>query len=172
MGLFDKLLTRGVVGGAVDWAIDKIISGPDPSLPTVNDYIQGAQDDYWSKNAMAGTASMYPSVIDSFDTGVFSIPATSGRRGLIPYSGGVIPSGYRVCQRKARAPVAGRAAGVYLCPRRSMNPLNPRALLRAERRMNSFTTWVKRHFSIASRMPRRKKASRVARFGGRRRKCR
>ena len=81
----------------------------------------------------------------------------SGPRRLIPYSGGPIPSGYRVAQRAARAPSAGTAGGVYLVPRRHMNPLNPRALMRAERRMSAFTHWVKRHFRIAAATPRRKK---------------
>jgi len=44
-----------------------------------------------------------------------------------------------------------------LIPRRTMNPLNPRALMRAERRLNAFSTWVKRHFKIAAAAPKRRK---------------
>jgi hypothetical protein len=84
----------------------------------------------------------------------------TGRRGLIPYSGGIIPSGYRVGMRRPRAPTAGYPGGAYLIPRRSMNPLNPRALMRAERRLNAFSTWVKRHFKIAAAAPKRRKGGR------------
>jgi hypothetical protein len=97
-------------------------------------------------------------------SGGFPLTTTTGRRGLIPYSGGPVPSGYRVAQRPPRAPSAGTPGGTYLVPRRSMNPLNPRALMRAERRMSAFTHWVKRHFRIAAHTPKRKK------IGGRRRR--
>lgn len=93
----------------------------------------------------------------------FSLTTTRGSRGLIPYSGGMIPSGYRVANRRATSGSPARPAGTYLVPRRSMNPLNPRALLRAERRMSAFTKWVSRHFAIAKRAPRRKKFGRKRR---------
>jgi len=67
----------------------------------------------------------------------------------------------------ARRPTQGREAGLYWRKPRHTNPLNPKALVRAERRMAMFTGWVKRHFKIASQFPARKKARR---FGGRRRK--
>jgi hypothetical protein len=86
--------------------------------------------------------------------------SNGGRRGLIPYSGGIIPSGYRVGMRPPRAPTAGYPGGTYLIPRRTMNPLNPRALMRAERRLNAFSTWVKRHFKIAAAAPKRRKGGR------------
>lgn len=90
--------------------------------------------------------------------GGFPLTLTGPRR-ILPYSGGIIPSGYRVAQRPPRRPTAGYPGGVYLVPRRSMNPLNPKALMRAERRMNSFTTWVKRHFRIAAAAPKRRRTS-------------
>jgi hypothetical protein len=97
-------------------------------------------------------------------TSDFPLTTTTGRRGLIPYTGGFIPSGYRVGMRPARRPTPGTAGGVYLIPRRTMNPLNPRALMRAERRMNAFSKWVKRHFTIQKAMPKRRKV------GGRKRR--
>jgi len=85
---------------------------------------------------------------------------TTGMRGLVPFQGQGPPApGYHIARRPQRRPTAGRAAGLYWVPRRTMNPLNPRALLRAERRMSSFTKWVKRHFTIQSSMPRRRKAA-------------
>jgi hypothetical protein len=108
--------------------------------------------------AGGGASSMY-------DYGNGFALTTSPRRGLIPYGGGVIPSGYRVVQRAARRPTAGYPGGTYLARRRSMNPLNPRALMRAERRMGAFTNWVKRHFRIAMHAPKRRKT-----VGKRRRK--
>ena len=89
--------------------------------------------------------------------------SNGGRRGLIPYSGGIIPSGYRVGMRPPRAPTAGYPGGTYLIPRRTMNPLNPRALMRAERRLNAFSTWVKRHFKIAAAAPKRRKGGKFKR---------
>lgn len=94
-----------------------------------------------------------------YGNGDFALTTTRSR-GLIPYSGGMIPSGYRVANRAGRAPTAGYPAGVYLVRRRSMNVLNPRALMRAERRMSGFTRWVKRHFTIAAAAPRRRKVGR------------
>lgn len=75
--------------------------------------------------------------------------------------------GYRPRFLPARNATSGRAAGMYWRKPRHTNPLNPKALVRAERRMAMFTNWVKRHFKIASQFPARKKARR---FGGRRRK--
>jgi len=98
----------------------------------------------------------------------FALTTTRGR-GLIPFSGQGPPApGYRLASRPARAPTAGTQGGMYWVPRRSMNPLNPRALLRAERRMGAFTKWVKHHFSIASAMPRRKRSASRGRFTKRR----
>jgi len=91
------------------------------------------------------------------------IPMNGMGRGLIPFSGQYIP-GYRVALRPASRGSAGHAAGYYLVKPRRMNPLNPRALMRAERRMGAFTHWVKRHFTIQKSMPRRKKV------GGRKRR--
>lgn len=83
-----------------------------------------------------------------WDDNPFPVATRNGSRSVIPYQGGMIPSGYRLTQR----------GGVpYLKKIRHMNPLNPRALLRAERRMGAFTGWVKRHFRIASSMPARKR---------------
>lgn len=82
-------------------------------------------------------------------------------RSMVPFGGGGIPPGYRIAQRNGQA---------YLKKIRHMNPLNPRALLRAERRMGAFTHWVKRHFRIAAATPRRKKATRRAACYTRRRK--
>jgi len=94
----------------------------------------------------------------------FPLTLTGGMgRGLIPYGGGMIPRGYRVVQRAAQRPTAGRPAGVYLARSRRMNPLNPRALSRAERRMSSFTRYVKRHFQTSHLMPKRKTRSRKRR---------
>ena len=91
---------------------------------------------------------------------------TTGARGLIPFQGQGPPApGYHLARRSARRPQQGRNPGLYWVPRRSMNPLNPRALMRAERRMAGFTKYVKRHFSLASIMPKRKKSTR--RFGKR-----
>jgi hypothetical protein len=83
--------------------------------------------------------------------------ALSGPRRIYPYTGGLIPSGYRVANRPPRRATSGYPGGTYLVPRRRMNPLNPRALMRAERRMGAFTHWVKRHFRIAGAMPHRKR---------------
>lgn len=94
-----------------------------------------------------------------YGNGDFALTTTRSR-GLIPYSGGMIPSGYRVANRPGRPATAGYPAGVYLVRRRSMNVLNPRALMRAERRMSGFTRWVKRHFTIAAAAPRRRKVGR------------
>jgi len=102
-----------------------------------------------------GATGMWPPDNAGYGNG-FALTLPGPRR-IVPYAGGVIPSGYRVAQRPPRRPTAGYPGGVYLVPRRSMNPLNPRALMRAERRMNAFTTWVKRHFRIASAAPKRRK---------------
>lgn len=96
-------------------------------------------------------------------SGDYGMTLTRGRS-LIPYSGGVIPSGYRVAMRRPRAPTSGYPGGAYLVPRRSMNVLNPRALMRAERRLSGFSKWVKRHFTIAKHAPKRRKV------GGRKRR--
>jgi len=94
----------------------------------------------------------------------FPLMTTGGMgRGLIPYGGGMIPRGYRVRQLPARRATAGHPAGVYLSRTRRMNPLNPRALSRAERRMSSFTRYVKRHFQTTHLMPKRKTRSRKRR---------
>jgi len=86
---------------------------------------------------------------------------TTGMRGLVPFQGQGPPApGYHLARRTGRRPQAGRNPGMYWVPRRTMNPLNPRALMRAERRMAGFTKYVKRHFSLISVMPKRKKASR------------
>jgi hypothetical protein len=99
--------------------------------------------------------------------GVPAAMAWTGPRRIMPYTGGIIPSGFRVANRAARRPTQGYPAGTYLVPRRRMNPLNPRALMRAERRMGAFTRFVKSHFQLSSIMPKRKKS---ARFGARRRR--
>lgn len=85
-------------------------------------------------------------------------PMAVGPRRLFPLSAGWPGPGYRAARRGSRRPSAGHPAGLYWVPRRKMNPLNPRALMKAERRMSAFTHWVKRHFAIASSMPRRRRA--------------
>ena len=96
------------------------------------------------------------------------LPALASRTSVIPFTGQNWPGpGYRLSALPARSPQAGRAAGLYWTRPRKTNPLNPRALMRAERRLEMFTRWVKRHFNIASQMPRRKKSRS---FGGRRRR--
>ena len=80
---------------------------------------------------------------------------------LIPFTGQNWPGpGYRLSMLPARRASAGRAAGMYWKKRKVMNPLNPRALARAERRMSAFSRWVKKHFQIQKSMPRRKKSRR------------
>jgi len=107
--------------------------------------------------------------MDWSDMGLNPYAMTTTRpRGLIPYQGGMIPSGYRVANRAPRRPTQGYPGGVYLVPRRHMNPLNPRALMRAERRMHAFTTWVTRHFKIAAAFPKRR-GRKGGRFAKRRR---
>lgn len=130
---------------------------------------QPSQNTWQDTGGASGTwpAQQSGGTMDWTQLGVPQGMTLGGRRGLIPYSGGMIPTGYRVQNRPGRRGTPGYGPGVYLVPRRHMNPLNPRALLRAERRMASFTHWVKRHFSLVSHMPRRKKARR---FGGARKR--
>jgi hypothetical protein len=97
-------------------------------------------------------------------------PMAVGPRRLYPLSAGWPGPGYRVARRGNRRANPGYQAGIYWVPTRRMNPLNPRALLKAERRMSAFTHWFKRHFSIASTMPRRRKASARKGTFGRRKK--
>ena len=106
-----------------------------------------------------------------FDISTFvGSPMAVGPRRLYPLSAGWPGPGYRAARRGARRPSGGNPAGIYWVPRRKMNPLNPRALLKAERRMSAFTHWVKRHFQITSSMPRRRRAPGRARSSFRRKK--
>lgn len=80
---------------------------------------------------------------------------------LIPFTGQNWPGpGYRLSALPARNPSPGRAAGLYWKRPRHTNPLNPRALVRAEKRLAMFSHWVKRHFQIQKSMPKRRKARR------------
>jgi len=104
----------------------------------------------------------------TMDFGSFDL-TTTGMRGLVPFQGQGPPApGYHLARRPARRPTRGTAGGMYWVPRRTMNPLNPRALMRAERRMAGFTKYVKRHFNLSACMPKRKKATRSF---GRKRRC-
>lgn len=68
----------------------------------------------------------------------------------------LVLAGFRPRWLPARRAMAGRDAGLYWRKPRRTNPLNPKALARAERRMAMFTRWVKHHFTLAKSMPRRK----------------
>jgi hypothetical protein len=94
----------------------------------------------------------------------FPLTTTRGMtRGLMPYQG-VIPSGWHLKRLpNGRRGTPARAPGDYIARNRRMNPLNPRALARAERRMSSFTRYVKHHFSVAHLMPKRKSAGKKRR---------
>lgn len=144
--------------------IDKV--GTPPILPSsssglsasdVAGLLQSAGQNIYEHALGGGSSIGGGATMDWSSMGVPNGLTLSGPRRIMPYMGGMIPSGYRVAKRNARAPTSGYPAGVYLVPRRSMNPLNPRALMRAERRMGAFTHWVKRHFRIASSAPRRKR---------------
>jgi hypothetical protein len=162
MGWLDKILAVTDVAG-VGYNLGQEIAKLDPFGFNVDPYLPPAggtgQPSAPPTTAFGGgfsTGGGTSMAWDDFGGGFPLVTTRGARRGLIPYSGGVIPSGYRVANRAARAPTAGLAAGTYLVPRRSMNPLNPRALMRAERRLNMFSTWVKRHFKIAAAAPKRR----------------
>lgn len=74
---------------------------------------------------------------------------TGGRRSLVPFTGqGSWPGpGYRLARRPARRPTSGHAGGIYWVPTRTMNPLNPRALKRAIRRLDSASRVAKKLFT-------------------------
>lgn len=78
--------------------------------------------------------------------GVMSpVPYGSGRRSLVPFQGaGSWPGpNYRIANRPYRRGQPERPAGIYWVPRRSMNPLNPRALRRAASRIKAASRWAK-----------------------------
>jgi hypothetical protein len=176
MGMFDEYL--GLPQGTLDTAAREFIPGYDV-LAGYGDQVLGLGYPQQSQppSTYGGYGSGGPTQVQGAGASVgygdqagwlgaspmdYSMPtslALSGPRRIYPYTGGVIPSGYRVAMRPARRPTSGYPGGTYLVPRRRMNPLNPRALMRAERRMGAFTHWVKRHFRLASHMPHRKKRS-------------
>jgi hypothetical protein len=187
MGWLDDLLGAGTTEGFVDTAwqaardfIPTFAPAEDflktvgiipqsVSAPSVQNggYIPSATEIFSHPLPFAGGSSMGGGASGMWPD-QFAL-TTTGRRGLIPFTGqGPPATGYRLTSRGQRAPQAGRAAGMYWVPRRTMNPLNPRALLRAERRMGAFTKWVKRHFQIQSAMPRRKRSASRGRFTKRR----
>jgi hypothetical protein len=182
MGFFDKLL-QGVDVAGLGYTLGSEIAKLDPFGFNVDPFLPpraGGTGQPGAGGTTAGAGGISSGVagggfsagagatgdwgdlsMNGYSGGGFPLTTTNGgRRGLIPYSGGIIPSGYRVGMRKPRAPTAGYPGGAYLIPRRSMNPLNPRALMRAERRLNAFSKWVKRHFVIASHAPKRRKGGR------------
>lgn len=137
----------------------------------LGDYWANSVESFLSPQALPGGSGLLEALPGS--SGTSSMPAlSSGGNMLLPMVSGpanaVIPftgqnwpgPGYRLSMLPARRPSAGRPAGMYWKKPRRTNPLNPQALMRAERRMSMFTRWVKKHFSVMKSMPRRKKSRR------------
>ncbi len=174
MGFLDDIFGQGTSDTLVDTGWD-LAKGLIPTFGAAADLFEpkaaspalgGATGSWGPMDYIQGGGGMLG--LDGMGLGLDMTATGGGRRRLIPISAGWPGPGYHEARRGLRRPSAGHPAGRYWVPNRRMNPLNPRALLKAEHRMGAFTHWVKRHFRIAAAAPRRRSSRKAPCFRRRR----